>query len=239
MVYRPPPESPWLLRFRLQDLLFTHWPVPVAVLERVLPGPLAIDTFEDRAWVSVVSLTVTDLRVRWLPSLPNVFNTMQVNVRTYVTMDGDRGVFFLSIDTANILAAWGARRFFHLPCFHSRISCSKGGDPVEFSSNRRGSPAELMVQYRPGNESFQAARGSLDEWLLERYRLYSADTRGRLWRGDIHHAPWSLRPVEAEVVNNTMTLGHGIAAPTSRPLFHFTPGLETLAGPLQRLKDDL
>jgi len=230
--YRPPPKSPWLLRLRLKDLLFTHWPVPSAVVEKVLPGPLAIDTFEGQAWVSVVGLTVTDLRVRWLPPFPNIFSTVQVNVRTYVRMDGAPGVFFLSIDTTNVLAVWGARRFFRLPCFRSRISSTRCGERFEFSSSRRESAAELRITYRPGNESFQAGQGSLDEWLLERYRLYSADTRGRLWRAEIHHAPWSLRPVEAEAATNTMTLGHDISPPTSRPLFHFTPGLEMWCGRL-------
>ena len=210
----------------------------MAVVEKVLPGPLSIDTFEGQAWVSVVGLTVTDLRVRWLPPFPKIFSTVQVNVRTYVRMDGDPGVFFLSMDTANVLAAWGARRFFRLPCFRSRISFRKSGERFDFSSSRRESAAELRVTYRPGNEPFQAEPGSLDEWLLERYRLYSADTRGRLWRAKIHHAPWSLRPVEAEVATNTMTVGHGISPPTSRPLFHFAPGLETSAWPLEKVEHD-
>ena len=234
--YRPPPKSPWRFQLRLEDLLFIHWPVPVTAVEKILPDSLSIDTFEDQVWVSVVGLTVKNVRVRWLPPLPVIFGTVQVNVRTYVKMGDSPGVFFLSVDTANVLSAWGARHFLRLPCFHSHISSTRCGDRFDFAATRREGAAELRVSYRPGNEPFKAREGSLEEWLLERYRLYSADSHRRLWLSEIDHAPWSLRPVEAEIATNSMTLDHNISPPTSDPIFHFTPGLETRAWPLEKVE---
>jgi Uncharacterized conserved protein (COG2071) len=40
-----------------------------------------------------------------------------------------------------------------------------------------------------------AVPGTLDHWLTERYCLYATGS-GRLYRAEIHHAPWRLQPVE-------------------------------------------
>jgi uncharacterized protein YqjF (DUF2071 family) len=57
----------------------------------------------------------------------------------------------------------------------------------------------------------------LEHWLTERYRLFAADRRGRLWRGEIEHAPWPLRPAEAEFATLDMTRWLGLDLPAQPP----------------------
>lgn len=75
-----------------------------------------------------------------------------------------------------------------------------------------------------------AARGTLAHWLTERYCLYSVDGHGRLWRGEIHHAPWPLQPAEAELEARRMTEALGVRL-EGAPLLHFARRLDVIVWP--------
>src|SRR5262249_60891836 len=82
---------------------------------------------------------------------------------------------------------------------------------------------------RPIGPVSPAAVGSLEYWLTERYCLYATDRRGRVWRGDIHHAPWPLQPAEADITCNTMTYQLQVKLPQRTPLLHFALRLDVVA----------
>lgn len=44
-----------------------------------------------------------------------------------------------------------------------------------------------------------AQDGSLEQWLVERYCLYTQAPGGRLLRADLHHRPWSIAPARGRV----------------------------------------
>jgi hypothetical protein len=189
------------------DLLFAHWPVPAEALAPLLPAGLPPETFDGRAWIGVVPFRMSGVRPRGLPALPRVSAFPELNVRTYVTRDGRPGVWFFSLDAAEPIAVAAARRLFHLPYFSAAMRCECAGDWIDYSSRRvpgRHAPATFRARYRPTGPAFTAARGGLEHWLTERYCLYTADPKGRIHRGEIHHAPWPLRPAEAEIAANTM-----------------------------------
>ena len=52
----------------------------------------------------------------------------------------------------------------------------------------------VAARYRVPEESFHAEPGSLEWFLTERYRLFSADSSA-----EMHHDRWLLSPAEAEV----------------------------------------
>ena len=70
------------------DLLFAHWPLPLATIRAAVPEQLPIDTFDGRAWIGVVPFRVRGLRARWLPAIRGLSDFPELNVRTYVTIDG-------------------------------------------------------------------------------------------------------------------------------------------------------
>jgi uncharacterized protein YqjF (DUF2071 family) len=76
-----------------------------------------------------------------------------------------------------------------------------------------------------------AARDSLDWWLTERYCLYAIDRRGRVYRAEIHHAPWPLQPADAFIARNTMADPLGLSL-DGRPLLHFARRLDVRVWPL-------
>jgi uncharacterized protein YqjF (DUF2071 family) len=209
---------------RWHDLLFAHWPVPVAQVRPRVPGALSIDTYDGEAWVGVVPFRMTNVRPRFTPPLPWLSAFAELNVRTYVTRDGRPGVYFFSLDAANPLAVAAARIWAHLAYFTADMSVQRDGAWVHYASRRThpgAPPAELIASYRAIGPAAAPERGSLADWLTGRYALYSADRRGRLYRVEIDHAPWPLQPAEAEIQVNTMAAAQGIALPDRPPLLHF------------------
>ena len=218
------------------DLLFMHWPVAIERLRPLIPAELEIESYEGSAWVGVVPFHMSGIRGHWLPPIPGTSAFPELNVRTYVRVGGKPGVWFFSLDAANSLAVAGARSFYHLPYFRARMHAKSGPNrEIQYESHRihRGAPsADFRGRYRPLGDPFRAQQGSLEYFLVERYCLYAA-TRGRIFCGEIDHAPWPLQCAEAEIEVNTMVAASGIALPASKPLLHFVRRQEVRVWPIR------
>jgi uncharacterized protein YqjF (DUF2071 family) len=207
------------------DLLFAHWPVLVEQLRPLIPPSLQIDTYAGQAWIGVVPFRMSGIRPRWMPALPWISAFPELNVRTYVIANNKPGVWFFSLEAANPVAVTIARRWYHLPYFRAQMSCRREGNGIAYESYRihRGAPPAAFVgQYHPVGPVFQAERGSLVHWLIERYCLYALDPQQRLYRGEIDHPPWSLQLAEAAIATETLTTPLGVKLPIIPPLLHFS-----------------
>jgi uncharacterized protein YqjF (DUF2071 family) len=146
----------------------------------------------------------------------------ELNVRTYVHLDGVPGVWFFSLDAENAAAVLAARVGFHLPYFRARMSLERRDRTVYFSSRRvgrRAAPAEFGAVWTIGDGLGEARPGSLDFFLIERYCLYSA--RGdRIYRARIFHRPWPLHGARLSSYRSTMIESQGPPSPTGEPLLH-------------------
>ncbi len=231
----PLPKERWTWRQSWHDLLFAHFPLPVATLRPLVPDALEIQEYDGTSWVGVVPFRMSGVMKRPLPNLPWVSAFPELNVRLYVSHQGKPGVWFLSLDASNALAVWAARRFFHLPYFRAAMSCAARGTDIEYRSQRPA--AAFAASYGPSSSVFAAAPGSLEHFLTERYCLYAQAPDGTLWRNDVHHAPWPLQRAHAEVVTNTMLAVHGLtlgaipgggSATGSPPLLHFARALDVV-----------
>jgi uncharacterized protein len=229
----PLPARPWVMAQRWRDLLFAHWPVDPEQLRSRIPEGVTLDSRDGAAWVSITPFLLEGLRPRGLPALPWVSAFPELNFRTYVTRNKKPGVYFFSLDAARAPAVMGARAAFHLPYFLATMQVTNGRDgAIDFRSRRTGTerPAELQALYRPvpQRSPVPAAPGTIDHWLTERYCLYATDRRGRLYRTDIHHAPWPLQPVEAKILWNTVSTAAGIELPPKPALTAFARRLDVL-----------
>jgi uncharacterized protein YqjF (DUF2071 family) len=220
------------------DLLFAHWPLPIEKMRPLVPAQLALDTFDGHCWVGVVPFHMSGIRGRTLPPLPGLSRFPELNVRTYVTYGGKPGVYFFSLDAANLPAVWAARRFYHLPYFHAAMSSSELGADVHYRSSRLHGAAEFHGHYRPATETRFREKGSIEHWLTERNCLYTIHDE-QVYRGEIHHQPWPLQDAEAEFETNTVAAAAGIALPATAPLLHFARELEVLIWPLRRAELEL
>jgi hypothetical protein len=169
---------------------------------------------------------------RYIPALPWFSNFPELNLRTYVVRDGKPGVWFFSLDAANPFAVRAARIGFNLPYFDATMSCAVHDETILYSSYRthRGAPpASFKGAYRPISPPYLSSPGTLEHWLTERYALYAANSKGRLFCGEIHHAPWPLQGAEVTVEKNTMTEQIGMTLPQSEPILHFAKRLDVVA----------
>lgn len=195
------------MRMSWHDLLFAHWSFRPAEIERMLPPGIELDTFDGRAWVGVVPFRMSDVAPRFVPAMPWLSAFPELNVRTYVSLEGKPGVWFFSLDATNPIAVRVARFAFHLPYMDARMSITLRNGRYHYRSQRthRHQPAARFEgAYRPIGDLFLAQPGTLEYWLTARYCLYVADGRGRLFRGEIDHPPWPLQAAELELKANSM-----------------------------------
>jgi uncharacterized protein YqjF (DUF2071 family) len=229
----PLPESPWLQGQTWCDLLFAHWRVPAEQLRRVMPPALPLHLYDDgSAWLGITPFVVKGLRARGTPPLPWVSHFPELNVRTYVELDGKPGVYFLSLDAGRRAAVIAARRLYRLPYFHARMRADKLGAQMDYESERidsSGPPAEFRGRYWP---SGVPTDDHLARWLAERYCAYVVDEHQRPLRIDIHHPPWPLQPAEGELDAQGMADQIGIRL-EGEPLLHFSARQDTLIWPLK------
>jgi uncharacterized protein YqjF (DUF2071 family) len=168
--------------------------------------------------------------------VPGVSRFPELNVRTYVVLDGKPGIFFLSLDAASTLAVFAARRAYRLPYFRARMTIERRDGQIRYESERRspdGEPAAFAAQYGPRGAVTRAAKGSLEYFLTERYCLYTVDETGRPLRADIQHPPWPLQPAGAAVATNTMTRPWRIDLPAEPPLLHYAGLQQVVIWPLR------
>ena len=201
------------MTMRWLDLVFLHWPVPAAALQRLLPSGLEVEEHNGTAWLGVVPFRMTGVRVRCLPRLPGSGAFAELNLRTYVRHAGVPGVWFFSLDAASRSAVRAARLTFHLPYFDARMSCERHGDVVQYRSERthkNAPPALFNARWWATAPHVQPHRDTIAHWLVERYALYSAARDGSLRIGHIHHEPWQLAPASIEIQTCAMTRLAGV-----------------------------
>ncbi|WP_425145339.1 YqjF family protein [Deinococcus sp.] len=209
----PAPTRPWALQMRWLELCFMHWAADTDALAARLPAGMELDTWEGRAYLGVVPFRMAGVRPRFTVDVPGLSAFPELNLRTYVRVNGVPGVWFFSLDASQPTAVRLARAAFHLPYMDARMWTARRGEVVEYASFRThtgAAPASFAAAYRPVGQVLRAAPGSLEDWLTARYVLYSADRHGRIFRGDIDHAPWPLRRAEAEIRVNTMAEQIGV-----------------------------
>ncbi|MFD0711618.1 YqjF family protein [Paenibacillus sp. GCM10027626] len=210
----------------LNDLLFAHWPISLKEIQALVPSSLQIDTFEKQAWISVVPFWTNRARLRWGPSLPFLSQFPEINLRTYVTLNGKPGVYFFSLDADQRIIVEIARWGLHLPYFRANIQYAvKDNNLVHYHSIRtdhRTNPGQFAAVYRSVSDIFQSKKGSLEHWLTERYCLYTIDEKGRIYRGEIDHSPWPLQRAEADISMLSLPASFGLQLPAIQPLLHFS-----------------
>jgi uncharacterized protein len=176
---------------RWERLLFLHWRWDPREIQKSLPAELTVDTFDGSAWLAVVPFHMRRVHPYGLFPLPLLSEFAELNVRTYVRgPDGTPGVWFYSLACNQPFAVLMARGLFGLNYVRARMRVTDGPTTLFYSRRPGRQPARL--QYAAASAGTPATPGSLDEFLLERYVLYSK--RGRLLSGRVHHSPYRIAP---------------------------------------------
>jgi uncharacterized protein len=229
----PLPGRPWLTAQTWQDVLFAHWEVDGDELAALLPDGVTLDRFQGRAYIGMTPFRVDGVRLRGTLPLPGLSSFLELNVRTYVRAGGKPGIWFFSLDASSRLAVEAARRLYRLPYHRATVSAGGRGGWIDYASARIGAerPYVFEARYRGVGAPSRPRTGTLEAFLVERYCLYAADG-GRLYRADLHHAPWRLRPAEGRIDLSTMA-PDGVSLPAGKPLLHRGAGQDVVVWPLE------
>jgi uncharacterized protein len=220
-----------MLQAKWMSVLFLHYEVEPARLQAEVPFPL--DVREGKAYVSVVAFSqerlrfafggrITDWVGRWFA------NHEFLNVRTYVRHGGETGIFFLAEWVPKRVATWLGPPLFGLPYRLGKIEYEHGEGMIRGRVMGHGTRFSYQAERDSATPSAPCERGSLDEFLLERYVAYT-EWHGlrRMFR--VSHEPWPQARVEAAVDDESLLRERFAWWPATRRVSaNFSPGVNAV-----------
>jgi uncharacterized protein len=207
----------WLVAQRWERLLFAHWPVDPGELRALLPPRVEPDVREGNAWVAIVAFVMAGTRASGPPWWPVLAPIPELNVRTYVRVDDVPAVWFLSLDASSAFFATIGRVLYGMPYRVAEMRATEIGGRVDYRSARPD--AAFEASYAPAGPAARAEPGSLEHFLVERYRLFSVRC-GRLITAVVAHEPWPLQAADARIdVNEMAPAGLELRG---EPIVHFS-----------------
>jgi uncharacterized protein len=239
----PAPEKPVRFPVMYQEwnwLSFLHWAYDPAAIRPLVPRPLELDTFEGKAWVGITPFLMEGLRAPGLPAVPWLSRAPETNVRTYVRApDGQRGIWFFSLDHARLLAVTFGRGTYFLPYMWSALEFNRERPRVNYRGRRRwpGPPAAYDIVVRVHDAFRDEELGDLDHFLTARWVLFTF-YGSVLARARVEHPRWPLHRASIAGLDQTLLAAAGLPDPTGEPLVHFSPGVATRISAPRLSEDD-
>lgn len=215
------PTSHWTWYQEWRDVIFLHWQVTPMNLRGFVPAKLDIDTFDQKAWISLVAFSMKNIRSKWLPGFEPFSNFHEVNFRTYVKNQNKSGVYFLSMEASKSISSKIARLISGLPYRHSHIVRGEG---TYFSRNQKRNES-LEIAHIVGSDVVSTI--DLDKWLIERYCLMQ-DIGNTIFEFEIHHQEWPIQEIKITKLQiNYPRFNHLIGHSPDR--MHYSPGVNVIA----------
>jgi uncharacterized protein len=224
----PPYPVKWPVMYQnWESLTFLHRRLSPEVVRRLLPRGLELDTYDGAAWIGLTPFLLTGLRPPGMPTLPWISRFPEMNVRTYVRgPDGERGIWFFSLEADRLAAVVGARISYRLPYRWAAMRVHRDIDRVTYRSRRHFGSGEADIAVRVGT----AIRPNEHErFLTARFRLYTM-LAGRLAFAQVDHVPWPLHEATLERFQENVIEHSGLPRLAGPPLVHFSPGVRVYVG---------
>ncbi len=218
---------------RWQNLTFLHWRYQGETIQRLLPKGMEVDTFDGSAWVGLTPFVLSDLRAPFTPAVPWLSRFPETNVRTYVKgPDGQRGVWFFTLEADRLLAVLAARALYRLPYRWAAMQARQRSERViEYRSRRKwpfGTAGTNIIIER----GERIVSGHFDHFLTARYRLYTVLGQ-RIGFARIEHEPWSLYTGKVLRLQQNLVEGSGLPQPAGEPTVHFSRDIAVRIGRLE------
>jgi uncharacterized protein YqjF (DUF2071 family) len=183
-------------------VVFLHYEADGGPLQRQVPFDL--DLRDGKAYVSLVAFTLRNLRPSrggWLAACLSapVARHAFLNVRTYVRVGGEPGIYFLAEWLSSPLAVLLGPPLFGLPYRLGRLDYDHRPEGGGVRGRvRAGGQLCYHGRVDPQAPLGPCEAGGLEEFLLERYTAFTRrGRRRRFFR--VWHPPWLRVPVAVQV----------------------------------------
>jgi uncharacterized protein YqjF (DUF2071 family) len=226
------------LRMAWHRLVFAHWRVTPAAVQRLLPAGLTVETFDGIAWVGLVPFRMQAIQPLGLPAPWFGPDFLELNVRTYVRGPGAQtGVWFFTLECNHRPAVAAARAGFALAYRHAPMSDAQRGRWWGLQARRRGAACHMWAQRT--SPWRLASEDACTNFLFERYRLFAFRSQPRqLLLGQVRHAPYQIADARVHVHARALLAERGFACIGNRPPDHVAVArpVEVVAGPPRILR---
>jgi uncharacterized protein YqjF (DUF2071 family) len=232
-----------------QRLGSVHWPFDPEAVQRHIPPPFRVDTFDGAAWVGLIPFWMDRIRVPGLPPFGRLSSFPETNIRTYIVApDGRRGVWFMSLDITRLVPTLVARVSYHLPYCWSSMSISSGSISsgsiegsdglVEYRSSRRWprDRAFSRLALRVGDRVAPEDVTDLEHFVTARWALGSTWAGRPIW-AKVDHEPWPLHRATVVDLDESLMTAAGLPHPEGEPIALWSPGVNVRIGRPRRLRD--
>jgi len=181
-----------------RDLVMLNYEVEPGILRRYVPLGVELDTFEGRAFVSLVGFQFVRTRLCGFLAVPFHANFDEVNLRFYVQRreggEVRRGVVFVRELVPRMAIARFARLMFgekydSCPMWH-RIERNAERVAAEYGWGWRGEEFRLSAQ--ASGAPSRVAEGTLENFITEHYWGYSAKSASESVEYHVSHDPWRV-----------------------------------------------
>jgi uncharacterized protein len=209
------------------NVAFVHWPCDPGTLQTRIPPGLRLEMFDGKAWISLISFQIPQMRAGGLPPLPGLASGTETHLRTYVEdPEGRRGIWLLSVEFEPVLGAAIARAGFWLPYWWSPHEVEVGTSQIRYMARRRW-PKEVMadVTVAPGPSIEGATR---DHFLTARW-IQFLRYGPLLMAAPVEHPRWPLQSAKITRLEEEVTSHLGLPQPVD-PVAHYSTGVPARIG---------
>jgi uncharacterized protein len=218
----PMPNASWTYYQEWNQPLFFHWELPYELLRKCVPAELPLDSFNGKYYVSLVAFSCQNVRPKYLPAVSFVSDFHQINIRTYVTHSGKKGVYFLNIEAGKWLPTYMAKWLSGLP--YEKADIERSSTQCVVYNAPKGNI--LQVNFSPGK--LLAHKSDFDYWLTERYCLY-VDHSAQLYRYEVQHKEWELKEVSINQLKLNYRVGPIMLSEAMPFTAQYSDGIQVVA----------
>jgi len=187
---KPPHSIPYSFTGQSwRDVVFLHWRTEPQAVAPLLPPGVEPDLVDGSAWIGVIGLRMTDLRLGGVP-YPSF---LELNVRLYGRdEDGRQGVVFRAMEASDPVFAAASRAALRLPYTWASMRFAHVGDRVSYATRRvlpAADRAGMRMRVRTGEPIPHPTPTEVS--LTARWSLHQR-WYGPTLRVPVDHAPWPL-----------------------------------------------
>jgi uncharacterized protein YqjF (DUF2071 family) len=218
----------WIIEQTWQNVLFLHWKIPTELLRTQVPFDL--DLFNGEAVISIVPFRMQRIRFPYSFAVPFVSSLWELNLRTYVRVNGVPGIYFLTLDTDSHLGQWIAKNIFHLPYRFAKMKAEVRGKNFSFKSDFENYRFKVTARFN----DVEKKKTAFETWATDRYDLFLIH-QNHIYRGSVKHAPWKLLEVEILELENKFSDSFGIPLSRDWSEISYCPELKVRFAPFERV----
>ena len=180
------------------DLLLLNYEIEPELVRRYAPRGTELDFFQGKTFVSLVGFRFLGTRLCGRLSIPFHADFTEINLRFYVRRKAQgetrRGVVFIAEIVPQFAIATTARVFYgeNYVCRKMKHGIDRETKSLRFSWKERGGWCSLQADFR--GQPTLPPEGSLQQFFIEHYWGYSAQTDTRSVEYRVEHVPWKIWP---------------------------------------------